>query len=843
MGTPARAAEQLLLHPRQPSRAGVADPDLTRRGQLLRRTGNPGCARTQWAGRVSLLRTGRPGDGRLQSQWFRTEHRRHLQCARQRGRHDAASGTRLRSLAWRRRWIDPVSLRHPCPGAGGGLMPAVIDRSALAAVALDEEEYGAIVGAIGRDPNDLEIGMFGALWSEHCAYKTSKALLRQLPTEGPHVLQGPGEIAGAVDIGDGLAVVFKIESHNHPSAIEPYQGAATGVGGILRDVFAMGARPIAILNALRFGPLEEGRNRHLFQGVVAGIGGYGNCFGCPTVGGEVYFDRGYADNPIVNAMCVGLVAQSRLRRAKADRTGDVVLMVGADTGRDGIHGATFASVEMDERSVSRRPAVQVGNPFLEKLLCEACLQLNELDGVTAIQDLGAAGLTSAASELAHRGRRGIDIDLDRVSRREQGMSAYEVMLSESQERMLVVVRPPAEAAVRQIVDHFELHANRVGSVTSTGRIRIREAGVVVADLPLKTLIDGVPLRSPAATFPDKPLSPLLPSVDEPEAILLDLIASPNLRSRRPIYRTYDHQVQDNTVFGPGFDAALLRVPGTHKALALTTDGNPWYVALDPYEGTKAAVAEAARNIACTGARPIAVTNCLNFGNPERPWVFGQLQESVRGLADACRAFDLPVVSGNVSVYNATRERNIPPTPVIGMVGLLDDVSARCPAGFQADGDLVFLLGETREGLAGSEYLRLIGAKLEGRPPLVSLEMERRLQAGLLDSIGRGVLRCAHDVADGGLLIALAESALFGGRGLRCPGIVGPVSREAFYFGESQGRVIVSVAPRRVPELQKLMAHHHVPLHAIGVVGGDDFQVGSEIRVPLDTLRAAWETPF
>jgi len=722
-------------------------------------------------------------------------------------------------------------------------MAATIDRLALAAVALNQDEYRTIVRALGRDPNDLELGMLGAMWSEHCSYKTSKALLRQLPTEAPHVLQGPGENAGAVDIGDGLAVVFKIESHNHPSAIEPYHGAATGVGGILRDIFAMGARPIAILDALRFGPLDEGRNRHLFQGVVAGIGGYGNCFGCPTVGGEVYFDSGYADNPIVNAMCVGLVTHHRLRRAKADRAGDVVLLVGADTGRDGIHGATFASVEMDERSASRRPAVQVGNPFLEKLLCEACLQLNELDGVTAIQDLGAAGLTSAASELAHRGRRGIDIDIDRVSRREQGMSAYEVMLSESQERMLVVVRPEAEAAARQIFDHFELHADGVGNITSTGRIRIRDGGVIAAELPLKTLVEGVPLRSPAAAFSEKPPSPALPSIEEPEAVLLDLIARPNLRSRRPIYRTYDHQVQDNTVIGPGFDAALLRVPGTHKALALTTDGNPWYVALDPYEGTKAAVAEAARNITCTGARPIAVTNCLNFGNPERPRVFGQLQESVRGMADACRAFDLPVVSGNVSLYNETSERNIPPTPVIGMVGLLDDVSARCPAGFQDDGDLVFLLGDTREELAGSEYLRLLGARLEGRPPMVSLEMERRLQAGLLDSIGRGVLRCAHDVAEGGLLIALAESALFGGRGLRCPSIVGHVSREAFYFGESQGRVIVSVAPRRVPELQKLMAHHHVPLHTIGVVGGEDFQVGPDIRVPLDVLRAAWETPF
>ena len=722
-------------------------------------------------------------------------------------------------------------------------MAIAVGREQLQKVALNEDEYRAIARLLGREPNDLELGMFGALWSEHCSYKTSKALLRQLPTEGPLVLQGPGENAGAVDIGDGLAVVFKIESHNHPSAIEPYQGAATGVGGILRDVFAMGARPIAILDALRFGPLDGGRNTHLFNGVVAGIGGYGNCFGCPTVGGEVYFDPAYSENPIVNAMCVGLVSHDRLRRAKADRTGDLVLLVGADTGRDGIHGATFASVEMDDRSASRRPAVQVGNPFLEKLLCEACLRLNELDGVTAIQDLGAAGLTGAASELAHRGRRGIDVTLDRVSRREEGMTAYEVMLSESQERMLVVVRPDAEAAAREVFDRFELHADRIGTITGSGRIRVRDRTDVVADLPLKALVDGVPLRSPVSATPDTQPSPALPAVEEPEDVLLDLLASPNLRSRRPIYRTYDHQVGDNTVIGPGYDAALLRVPGTNKGLALTTDGNPWYVALDPYEGTKAAVAEAARNVVCTGARPLAVTNCLNFGNPERPVVFGQLQESVRGLADACRAFGLPVVSGNVSLYNETSERNIPPTPVVGMVGLLDDLSQRCPAGFQADGDLVFLLGETREELAGSEYFRLLGAKPEGRPPMVSLEMEARLQAALLDSIGQGVLRCAHDVSDGGLLVALAESALFGGRGLRCPSIIGPVGREAFYFGESQGRVIVSVAARSVPDLQKLMARYHIPIHAMGVVGGDQFQIGPDIRIPLDTLREAWETPF
>ena len=722
-------------------------------------------------------------------------------------------------------------------------MAVAVPRSQLAGVALDESEYASIVRAIGREPNDVELGMFGALWSEHCGYKTSRALLRQLPTQGPNVLQGPGENAGAVDIGDGLAVVFKIESHNHPSAIEPFQGAATGVGGILRDVFAMGARPIAILDDLHFGPLDQGRNRHLFKGVVAGIGSYGNCFGCPTVGGSLSFDQGYSENPLVNAMCVGLVSHDRLRRARADRVGDQIFLVGADTGRDGIHGATFASVEMDQDSSSRRPAVQVGNPFLEKLLCEACLQLNELAEVTAIQDLGAAGLTSAACELAHRGGRGLLIDVAQVSRRERGMTPYEVMLSESQERMLVLVRDGGEAAVRRIFDHFELHADRIGTITAGNRVRVRDGDRQVVDLPLDVLVDGVPLRSPLASRPSRSVTAPAPELADPQRVLLDLLASPNLRSRRPIYRTYDHQVLDNTVIGPGSDAALLRVPGTSRGLALTTDGNHRYVALDPYEGTRAAVAEAARNIVCTGARPVAVTNCLNFGNPQRPEVFWQLEESVRGLADACRELELPVVSGNVSLYNETSGRNIPPTPVIGMVGVLEDLELRCGAAFQEDNDLVFLLGETGEQLAGSEFLLMTGASAGGSPPLVDLEGEMRLQAAILECTAAGTLRSAHDVSDGGLLVALAESVLLGARGLRCPAVVGSASAAALYFGESPGRVIVSVAPRRVPELQSVMARHRIPLQALGVVGGEFFQVGPEIRIPLSTLRQAWETAF
>lgn len=721
-------------------------------------------------------------------------------------------------------------------------MAVAVGRQELQAVALSRDEYRAILKLLGRAPNQLELGMFGALWSEHCGYKTSKSLLGQLPTSGPNVLQGPGENAGAVDIGDGLAIVFKIESHNHPSAIEPYQGAATGVGGILRDIFTMGARPIALLDSLRFGPPDLPRNRYLFSGVVAGIGGYGNCFGCPTVGGEIYFDEAYSENPIVNAMCAGLVRHDRLRRARAEHPGDLLLLVGAGTGRDGIHGATFASVEMDETSQARRPAVQVGNPFLEKLLCEACLRLNELDEVVAIQDLGAAGLTSAACELAHRGGLGIEIDVAKVSRRERGMTPYEVMLSESQERMLVLVRPGGEEKARAIFADFELHADRIGKVITGGRVRVQDGGEIVADIPLSALIDEVPLRVPASEpAVVRPAAPQ-PELTDPAETLLRLLASPNLRSRRPVFRTYDHQVQNNTVFGPGFDAALLRIPGTRKGLALTTDCNPGYVALDPYRGTQAAVAEAARNLVCTGARPLAVTNCLNFGNPERPEVYWQLQQSIRGLADACRALDLPVVSGNVSLYNETSGRNIPPTPVVGMIGLLDDLEGRCPGWFQDEGDFIFLLGQSRDELGGSQFLRLMGQALSGEPPEVDLDAERRLQGAVLEGISAGIIRSAHDVSEGGLLVALAEATLFSTKGTRCPALTGEASQAGLYFGESQGRIILTVSPRRVPELQALTKRHRVPVAALGVVGGDEFQVGG-IRLPVEALREAWEAPW
>src|SRR2546421_2667710 len=555
-------------------------------------------------------------------------------------------------------------------------MAVAIKPEQLRAVALNAQEYRAIVQALGRDPNDLELGMFGALWSEHCSYKTSKALLRQLPTEGPHVLQGPGENAGAVDIGDGLAVVFKIESHNHPSAIEPYQGAATGVGGILRDVFAMGARPIAILDALRFGSLDSGHGRHLFQGVVAGIRGYGNCFGCPTVGGELYFDEGYADNPIVNAMCVGLVRHDRLRHAPADRAGDVGLLVGADTGRDGIHGATFASVEMDEHASERRPAVQVGNPFLEKCLLEACMDLSHTDAVVAIQDLGAAGLTSAVAECAGRvPGAGARIDVERVPRRQRGMTPYDVMLSESQERMLVVVQRGREREVESIFHAWDLTSAVIGQVTDDGQLTVVDGRDHVARLPVKLLTDGAPMRRLVGIAPEPPFGlevDALPPLADAGATLLRLLASPNLSSRRGVFRRYDHMVGDATVVAPGGAAAMLRVKGTRLGIAVTTDCNARYCHLDPHLGAQLAVAEAARNIIATGARPLAVTDCLNLANPERPEVYWELEETVAGMAYAGRTLQLPVGSGEVSLYNDShREAAVYPAPAIGVIGVID----------------------------------------------------------------------------------------------------------------------------------------------------------------------------
>ncbi|HKV89032.1 MAG TPA: phosphoribosylformylglycinamidine synthase subunit PurL [Candidatus Dormibacteraeota bacterium] len=722
----------------------------------------------------------------------------------------------------------------------------------LREVALTPDEYRTIVEQLKRAPNEVELGMLGVLWSEHCSYKSSKALLRRLPSTGPAVLQGPGENAGAVSIGEGWAVVFKIESHNHPSAIEPYEGAATGVGGIIRDVIAMGARPVALLDSLRFGPLPESR-RH-FDGVVAGIGGYGNCIGIPTVGGEVYFDDCYANNPLVNAMCVGLVRVDRLMRARAEGTGNSLMLVGADTGRDGIHGASFASLELDDASSTRRPAVQVGNPFLEKCLLEACQDLVHIDAVVGLQDLGAAGLTSSVAECAARvPGAGARIDVSRVPRRERRMTPYDVMLSESQERMLIVVERGREAEVEAVFDAWDLTSAVIGEVTDDGHLTVFDGRDEVARLPVQLLTDGVPPRRLAGIPPEPPrdldLDTLTPLVD-PGAALLRMMASPNLSSRRGVFRRYDHMVGDATVIPPGGDAAMLRVKGTRLGVAMTTDCNARYCHLDPHLGAQLAVAEAARNIIATGARPLAVTDCLNLANPDRPEVYWELEETVGGLAQACRALELPVVSGNVSLYNdasgmgrADRpDGGIHPTPVVGMVGLIADYSRRLGAGLRTEGDFVLLVGSTHNDLGGSEYLKVEHDTVAGNPPALDLARERAVHRLVLAAAENGFLHSAHDCAEGGMLVALAECCLLGGVGVRCPAIrpEPPLRLDAAFFGESPSRFIVSVASRAMPELQSLARRHHVEISLLGLAGGEAIEFEGQLKVSLADLRQAWE---
>jgi len=724
----------------------------------------------------------------------------------------------------------------------------MVDERKLREVALTTEEYRVIVEELMRAPNEVELGMLGVLWSEHCSYKSSKALLRRLPSKGSAVLQGPGENAGAVDIGEGWAAVFKIESHNHPSAIEPYQGAATGVGGIIRDVIAMGARPIALLDSLRFGPLPAS-SRHL-EGVVAGIGGYGNCIGIPTVGGEVYFDECYASNPLVNAMCVGLVRIDQLKHARAEGTGNSLMLVGADTGRDGIHGASFASLELDETSAERRPAVQVGNPFLEKLLLEACMDLAQTDAVVAIQDLGAAGLTSAVAECAGRVLgAGAHIDVARVPRRERGMSPYHVMLSESQERMLVVVERGREAEVEAIFQAWDLTSAVIGYVTDDGYLTIVDGAVDVARLPVSLLTEGAPPRRLVGVAAEQPpgldIDALPPLVDA-GATLLRLLASPNLSSRRGIFRRYDHTVGDATVIPPGGDAAMLRVKGTRLGLAVTTDCNSRYCYLDPHLGAQLAVAEAARNIVATGAKPLAVTDCLNFANPDRPEVYWEMEETIAGLAHACRALDLPIVSGNVSLYNdSSGESAIYPTPVVGMVGLINDYGKRLSAGLRAEGDFVLLIGSSHNDLGGTEYLKVEHGYVAGRPPALDLAREKAVNRLLLAAAENGLLHTAHDCAEGGMLVALAECCLLGGVGVRCPAIrpEAPLRMDAAFFGESPSRFIVSLSSRAMPELQSLARRQHVEISLLGLTGGDSIEFEGQFRLSLNDIRQAWEGGF
>ena len=720
---------------------------------------------------------------------------------------------------------------------------------------LSESEYERILEIMGRDLTIEELGVFSAMWSEHCGYKNSRPLLRTLPTEGERLVQGPGENAGVIDAGGGWGVAFKVESHNHPSAVEPYQGAATGVGGILRDVFTMGARPIAVLDSLRFGSLDSARSRYLLDGVVRGIGDYGNCVGVPTVGGETVFDPVYEKNPLVNAMCVGVLRLDRLMRGRADGVGNPVMAVGARTGRDGIHGATFASAELDEESDSR-PQVQVGDPFTEKLLLEATLELIERDLLIGIQDMGAAGLTSSATEMAARSGSGIDIDVDRLPVREADMTAYEMLLSESQERMLLVARPGRVDEVREVLERWDLQAAVIGRVTDDGLFRVRRGETVVCEIPVRPLVDDCPTYTREGTedpavraLRGRDLSSMLELESDRAArdALLALLDSPSIGSRAWIYEQYDSTVQTNTAAGPGSDAAVLRLADTGRGIAAAIDGNGRYVYLEPRVGARIAVCEAARNVACSGARPIAITNCLNFGNPLGAAVYHQLSEAVAGIGEACRALGTPVSGGNVSLYNETPAGAVYPTPVIGMIGVLDDIERRVPSSFRSEGDAIVLVGSTRDEIGGSEYLAVVHDMVAGPPPGIDLEEAARLVDFLVAAAETGAVRSAHDCSDGGVAVALAEAALGasgGPLGVDAELPAGPSPAGAL-FGESQNRAILSCRPGGLTALEALCSAHDLHFHHIGTVGrrNGPFRLSAAertIEVSIGRLRRAFD---
>jgi phosphoribosylformylglycinamidine synthase len=722
--------------------------------------------------------------------------------------------------------------------ASDSITPALVAEHGLSA-----EEYKLLVAALGREPRLTELGIFSVMWSEHCSYKSSKVWLKKLPTEGPQVIQGPGENAGVVDLGDGQAAVFKMESHNHPSYIEPYQGAATGVGGIMRDVFTMGARPIANMNALRFGAPEHPKTRHLVAGVVSGIGDYGNCMGVPTVGGETNFDRRYNDNILVNAMTVGLADANRIFKSAAKGVGHPVVYVGSKTGRDGIHGATMASAEFDEASEEKRPTVQVGDPFTEKLLLEACLELMAEDGIVAIQDMGAAGLTSSSVEMADKGGVGIELELDRVPTREEGMTAYEMMLSESQERMLMILKPGSEKVAESIFRKWELDFSVIGYTTDTGHLVVRHRGMVEADIPLAALAHAAPVyerpivrrEPPAAVAPHE-----VPAANSSLAALEYLMGSPDLCSRRWIWEQYDHMVMADTVQRPGGDAAVVRVHGSDKGLAISCDVTPRYCAADPFEGAKQAVAECWRNLTAVGADPLAITDCMNFGNPERPEIMGEFASAVEGMAEACTALAFPVVSGNVSLYNETNGIAIPPTPAIGGIGLIPDIAATATLALKREGDVLMLLGAEAGHLGQSLYLQAVAGSTRGAPPPVDLDAERRAGDLVRGLIRTGCLSAVHDVSDGGLLVAIAEMALAGGYGVTLDAMQGPLPAHALWFGEDQARYVVAAAPDKADAIHKAAAVAKVPLRLLGKVGGEAIEINGESPLPLAALRQAHE---
>ena len=731
----------------------------------------------------------------------------------------------------------------------------VIDDKVLERHGLTKDEYARIVRGLKREPTETELGIFSVMWSEHCSYKSSRIHLKKLPTAGPRVLQGPGENAGAVDIGDGLAAVFKIESHNHPSFIEPYQGAATGVGGIIRDIFTMGARPIALLNALRFGPLDgaqAARTRRIIDGVVRGIGGYGNSIGIPTVGGEIAFDACYDGNPLVNVLCLGIVDADALVKGKASGSGNPVYYVGARTGRDGIHGATMASAEFDEKSAEKRPAVQVGDPFMEKLLLEACLELMATDALIGVQDMGAAGLTCSTCEMGSRGGAGIEIDVMHVPQRETGMTPYEIMLSESQERMLLVVKKGREAEVERIFEKWDLHAAHIGEVTTDGLMRVKDHGKIVAEIPNTALVDEAPLYDRPHARPaylDEVRVLDIASLHRVAAqdALLQLLAAPTIASKRWVYRQYDTMVRTNTLAAAGMSAGVVRVKGTRRALAISTDGNGRYCYLNPRRGAMLAVAEAARNVACAGGVPIGATNCLNFGNPERPEIMWQLVEGIEGIADACRALDVPITGGNVSLYNETDGKAIYPTPIIGVVGLIEDATRVTSRVFKAAGDAVIVLGDDRGELGGSQYLETVHGLVRGDAPALDLEREAALIRLLTAAIGDGLVRSAHDVSDGGIAVTLAECCFdSGGIGAAvdvpsCP----PLPAWASCFSESATRIVVSVDASKEAELLARAAAAGVPARRVGVTGGDRLTIGVDgaaaIDLPVAQAEGIWST--
>jgi phosphoribosylformylglycinamidine synthase len=700
-----------------------------------------------------------------------------------------------------------------------------------------------------REPTETELGIFSVMWSEHCSYKSSRIHLKKLPTKGPRVLQGPGENAGAVSIGNGLAAVFKIESHNHPSFIEPYQGAATGVGGIIRDIFTMGARPIALMNALRFGPLDGpngARTRRTMEGVVRGIGGYGNSIGIPTVGGEIAFEEPYDGNPLVNVLCLGIVEADALVKGKASGAGNPVYYVGAKTGRDGIHGATMASAEFDEKSAEKRPAVQVGDPFMEKLLLEACLELMATDALIGVQDMGAAGLTCSTCEMGARGGAGVEIDVMHVPQRETGMTPYEIMLSESQERMLLVVKKGREAEVEKIFEKWDLHAAHIGEVTTDGLMRVKDHGRVVAEIPNTALVDEAPVydrptKEPAylAQARSVDLAALKPVT--PHNALMRLLGSPGIASKRWVYRQYDTMVRTNTIAAAGMTAGVVRVKGTNTALAMSTDGNGRYCYLNPRRGAMHVVAEAARNVACAGGLPIGATNCLNFGNPERPEIMWQFVEAVEGIAEACRTLDIPITGGNVSLYNETDGRAIYPTPIIGVVGLLDDASRVVTRTFKGSGDTIILLGEDRSELGGSEYLKTVHGIVAGEIPALDLAREGALQTLVVDFSRRGWLKSAHDCSDGGIAVTLAESC-FDTRGI---GASVELSAPAELFSETASRIVLSVDASKEQDVLRRAAGAGVPARRIGTTGGSHLIISADgqklIDVAVAEAEKVWST--